>query len=59
MVVEETVYEDDQIRAYTEKTSEGDEKKHHCSCGRAVCCGKHRNCPNARNFVRIRKTRQH
>lgn len=45
MLVEETIFEENGIRAYVEREDyKPDPEAHKCHCGRSVCCGKHKGC---------------
>ena len=51
-----SVYSDDNIEIFVEDEHSSERrlpeaKEHECSCGRAVCCGKHKGCPNKIRFI--------
>ncbi len=54
MLVEETIFEENGIRAYVEREDhKPDPEVHKCHCGRSVCCGKHKGCCQHAKKVRF------
>ena len=57
MIVEKTVYEGEGIRIFTEEehpSKDDHQSSHRCTCGRSVCCGKHKGCAKAMNDKKLR-----
>ncbi|MGN0920039.1 MAG: hypothetical protein ACI4OR_04735 [Alphaproteobacteria bacterium] len=59
MLVEETIYENENIRMFVEKEDDKPSlEERTCQCGRAVCRGKHKGgCPNDNKIRFIKRER--